>query len=810
MPKIKTIKQTLFITPTTQRANEIQKKYNKNYNFLKVITLNNLINELFEIYDSNKLLLDKNIALHIIASLISKSSNDYFKYLSNSKGSLEINETIETIYEFFIKLQTNDISIESFNYPTTKQDALIGLYKSYQDYKSSHNLVDKSDILDMALNMALINISDYLSKYDEVYVDEFEIENIKLTGSKKEQQLLNKILQNSSKKVDKKQKTADTNLYQNFAFNSYDEVRTAIKIAKKLLLDDNTLTQEDIVIISSDFAEYSVYYKILSDEYGMKLYDTIGVPLNSFDKSNNDYLVRKAILDYKEKVKRDISTLKYLGIKYNKEILEQKILSNSFVRTKAEGILFSEANKLIGLENGYKHIIFIGSDITHFPPTQSKNFLYTDKESIEKFNTNNIYDASVTLYNELKRLSDNLYIVTATYKSKRKLSQSIIIDKNIDNEFDISDIQSRNDLLKSDNNRIVEDGLQKYQNSISSSAFTSFDGDIDAEFPQGKKLSASALNTYEKCPMQYYFSSVLKLNAPEDSQDGFDIAGRGTLMHECFEYFVKAAKKDSNDFLNKPKKELYDIMLNCSNQAYKSNAIQKIIGDKEENIYHKIDLAVLQNGLEDIQSQNKSELAKFVDYFIKNKFEGFKNSNPEELFMLDSEFNVIDLDNKTPNEIEQISKNNRFIKGFIDRLDNLEDGVNIIDYKSSVGSKNIKDFKSESLKDYQLGIYMLYATQKYPNKNNYSAHLLSFKEKDKPSSQDYNTSISIPYNNRGTIIEFDNEYIKTIKQQINKISANISNGKFTFDNRDEKTCEYCNYKHICHQAVLDKEIKDEQ
>ena len=198
MPKIKTIKQTLFITPTTQRANEIHKEYSKNYNFLKVITLNNLINELFEIYDSNKLLLDKNIALHIIASLISKSSNDYFEYLSNSKDSLEINETIETIYEFFIKLQTNDISIESFNYPTTKQDALIGLYNLYQDYKSSHNLVDKSDIL----NMALINISDYLSKYDEVYVDEFKIENIKLTGSKKEQQLLNKILQNSSKKVD--------------------------------------------------------------------------------------------------------------------------------------------------------------------------------------------------------------------------------------------------------------------------------------------------------------------------------------------------------------------------------------------------------------------------------------------------------------------------------------------------------------------------------------------------------------------------------------------------------------------------------
>ena len=48
-----TISQTLILTATTTRANELQKKYNDKYNFLKVITLDYLIFELFGIYDDS-------------------------------------------------------------------------------------------------------------------------------------------------------------------------------------------------------------------------------------------------------------------------------------------------------------------------------------------------------------------------------------------------------------------------------------------------------------------------------------------------------------------------------------------------------------------------------------------------------------------------------------------------------------------------------------------------------------------------------------------------------------------------------------
>jgi RecB family exonuclease len=418
---------------------------------------------------------------------------------------------------------------------------------------------------------------------------------------------------------------------------------------------------------------------------------------------------------------------------------------------------------------------------------------------VKYFYANSIYGSSKTLYDELKRLSENLYIVTASYKDKRKLSPSIIIDKDIKESFNISDIQSRGDVVKS-GKKIECEELKEYQESIISKEFSTYDGANLGSFSNGDKLSASALNTYAKCPLQYYFSYILRLNAPKDEIEGFDAAQRGSYMHLCFEMFVKEIKKQKLQSLDK--KSLYSLMKQISEEAYKSDEIQGLI--KEENINHIIEKTVLQNGLDDIESQNKAELAKFVDYFVENEFDFFQNSNAEELFMLDDNFKPIDLETLSEEKIQQIDKEKRFIKGFIDRLDNLKDGVNIIDYKSSVGSKNKKDFTKENLKDYQLGLYMLYATQKYPNRKEYNAHLLSFKDGDSKPLQYYDTSISLSTKNH-----YDDEYEKTLKTQIKTIQKQINSGEFAFNNSDETVCKWCNFTHICHQNVLTKENSHE-
>ena len=757
-----------------------------------------MVIELFEIYDDSSIILDEYIASNLIYQLIETNPNcDYFSYLDANSESLKL------IYDYFVKLRINDVKIEDFHYSKEKEKSLKKLFTSYKKYIKENKLADSADIYKVAIK----HIDKYLKQFESVFVDSFKIENINLVSSKHEEELLQKIKKNKlSKNIGRPRKRYENTLYRNDAFNSYDEVRIAIKIAKKLI--PNGANENDIIIVTSDSREYLPYYYNLLEEYGMQGYDTTGVPLNVFAKNLKDLehhkniKVQKAYWKFQEQYNKIISLSNHFNIAINRENLQATLMKNSMVRSSKRGVLFTDLNKFISLQDRYKHIIFIGTDITHFPPKSKDNFLFSQTQTQNMFYGNNIFDSSKTLYNELKRLSDNLYIVTSTYKGKRKLSPSLIIDKNIDNPFNVDTINSRNDLLKN-SKRIDEKELEQYQQSVSSKEFTSFDGLDLGKFSQGDKLSASALNTYQKCPMQYYFNSVLKLNAPKDEQDGFDAQQRGSLMHLCFELFVNEIKSLNINEQNMNTNYLYKIMLDISNIAFNHKETLDNIGGKDKiNINHHIDLTVLQNGLDDI-NENKGELAKFVDYFIANKFEYFKNSNCEELFMLDSDFKVIDLqglepkDEKDKKELKEIDDEHRFIKGFVDRLDNLKEEVNIIDYKSSVKSYSQNDFifKDNKLKNYQLGIYMLYAMQKYPNKS-YKAHLLSFKD------QNYNDNISI--DNK----IFDNDYSTKMKELIKDIQQKINSGNFSFDNSDEKVCEHCNYKHICHQAVLNKEIAD--
>ena len=530
-----------------------------------------------------------------------------------------------------------------------------------------------------------------------------------------------------------------------------------------------------------------MFYNLL-EEYGMLGYDTAGIPLYQFSKNDTGlkyhqlYRVQQKYWKYEEQTAQALALAKQFRVQVDEGSLRESIKQSLKVAKPKEGILFTKPNKFIGLQNGFKHIIFIGSDITHFPPKQNKNFLYTTQEATTLFGENTLFEASQTLYDEMKRLGEHLYIVTATYKGKRKLAPSIIIDKNLE-PFDVADIQSKRDILLQ-NKRFEDPKLTPFQKSITIKEFTPFDGKNIGEFTQGNKLSASSINIYVKCPLQFYFSYVLGLQAPQNEEEGFDSAGLGNLIHKCFELFVKNPKPHTAS-----KQELYEYIYGISEQAFQDEEIRAIIG--QENINHKIALTNLQKGLDDVNSTEKSHLAKFVDYYIEQGFDDFKNSHPEEQFMLDDAFNVV----------EPLDEKRRFIKGFIDRLDDLAEHVNIIDYKSSLSSYKKEDFyldeeKHPQLKNFQLGIYMLYASKKYPQKSR-SAHLLSFKEK-KPK-----------------IIELTNEqfngfYESEIKKQIKDVQHKINSGMFCYDNSDEKVCQYCNFSSLCHQAVLDKEIADEQ
>ena len=783
-----TLSQSLYITYSNQKARDMKSCRNINA-FDKVITLDNLIVELFE-HNNFQIIIDEMIASSIMYKIIQSNHIKYFSYLNKDALSLE------TIYNFIVKCKRNNIAFEAL-LNSDKLDAIIELDKAYQKYKQENNLVDIADVEQIVLTnlsmkksnninkLVLSPYINYLGKYKFIYIDNFIVKNINYFKSYKQEMILRFQLGNPIEKDFIEEIVPKIIKPSNQVFDNIDEVKTAIKIARQLL--ESGENSDEILIVASDIQEYAPLYKLFLDEYELKGYSSIGTSLNSFYNSDNKK-VKIALNQYKSKIESLSTFYTKLGLIFDDKIKENIKLSTLILDDKI-GIEMTEPNQLVGLSKRYKHIIFIGTDINHFPPKTSDNFLYSYEDDVKYFYANNYFTSSQTQLNEIKRLSENLYIITASYSGKRELSASILIDSEFDDVIDISDIKSVSQLALENSTIVPNDETKEYYESISSEEFTKYDG-LAVSDVKATHLSASQINKYLSCPLSYLYSNKIKLQAPSQDEEGFDVMEQGSLMHLCYELFGKYIKK--NHVKTTDKDELYKIMYDISFEAYNDEETTKNRDD--ENIHHQIFLSTLQSGLQD--DRTLGLLAKFVDYYIENahEFDYFKNSEFEKEFALDEELK--------PYSIKDEDDKNYFIRGFIDRFDNLESHINIIDYKSKKMKAKIDREKMEQiaeLQDVQLALYVLYTSQEYNNKEYYSS-LLSFKGEH---SYYHFANIANIDDIKDTQY-YSDEYESKLKQIIFKTKDNIENGKFGFDKSDEQMCEWCDIKNICHASILNK------
>ena len=770
-----TLQQNLYITYSNQRARDL--KAHGSLNPLdKVITLDQLILETFE-KNNFQIIIDDTIGSSIIYKLIQDHDIKYFNYLESDADSLN------TIYSFIVKCNRNDASFNLL-IGDGKLSAIDKINTLYQAYKKRHNLVDISDIEGTVLDSWNDEI---LSKYNAVFVDDFNVEEICFIKSKKQEHILEKLEKYTTMPT---QETVLINpqIIQPLSevFDSIDEVKTALKIARKLLEEGES--PNEIIIVASDIAEYAPLYKLFLNEYGLKGYSSVGTPLSSFHNTSEPK-VQNALNQYKSQLRSMEALYAKLGLTLSNTAKESMKASMKILDDKI-GIELTEPNQLVGLNKTYKHIIFIGTDINHFPPSAKDNFLYSYEDDINYFYANNYFTSSQTQLEELKRLSENLYIITATYSGKRELSPSILLDGNFDETIDVKGIKSVNELALDGETVIPDSNTKEYYESITSETLTKFDGN-DVEGLKATHLSASQINKYLSCPLAYLYSNKIRLQAPDQKDEGFDVMEQGSLMHLCYELFGQKIKETQNS--SRDQEELYNLMYDISFVAYthKETVEPKDKPKLVENIHHQIFLSTLQAGLKDDRATGL--LAKFVDYYIERaeEFEYFQNTEFEKAFALDNDLK--------PYALKHEDDKNYFIKGFIDRFDNLASKINVIDYKSKkIGSKSGKhketQEKIDELIDVQLALYILYAKQQYPGKEYYSS-MLSFKGESNAA-------------HFGELEHemYDDEYESKLKGIIINTKESIENGEFGFDNSDEKACGWCDFRFICHESVLGKTV----
>lgn len=642
--------QNLIITISNQKARDLQKRSTNRFD--KIISLDNFISEVFEKI-SFLSFINPYIAKEVIYKSIQSNNLEYFSYIAKNGTGLDL------ILDFLIKVERNEFSIELFH-SGAKCEALKTIQNDYSTFKKTNNLADISDIEKEVL--------EYLEKtnleeYDGVFVDSFLQDGILFAKSSLQDKII-KLLQTKYQHLAQNEtKPTNCTLYEpsQKPFDVIDEVKLALKFARKLLLDDENLTQNDICFVASNIALYAPLFRNLSTLFGVKVYDSLGIALGSFSHKSN---MPNHILDKFNQIETNAKAIQLEGKKYGFELdvtlIKSNMVENTFVLEEKIGLELTEANQLATIEKQYKHIIFVGVDMNNFPPKSSDNFLYTNDQNCEYFFGNNYFESSLFQYNALKRISENLYILHPNYKEKRQIHRSIIVNEKIERTFEADGIEEER--------KKVED--LEYLASLTSEEFSKYDG-LDVDGIKAENLSASQLGSYAKCPLKYLYTNKLKLKTPKNDSEGFEVSQEGTLMHSCFESFAKRVQGDKTLTFG----EMSKIMLEVLEDEY-----QKFLADPqneidEENIYHHAFKTTLARGL-DARNETKGLLVKFVELYDKEKesLEYFANSEFEKEFALDSELKPYKLKDKTDMGY--------FIKGYIDRLDNLSNTINIIDYKS--------------------------------------------------------------------------------------------------------------------------------
>ncbi len=271
----------------------------------------------------------------------------------------------------------------------------------------------------------------------------------------------------------------------------------------------------------------------------------------------------------------------------------------------------------------------------------------------------------------------------------------------------------------------------------------------------GKVLSASALNTYIDCPLQFYFSYVEGIEIEEDVSEELDSSEFGSIFHLVMERLYKPYE----------------------GKTVTRNLVKALLED-EKSIEDKINEGFLKfKNISDPKGYAlliKRLIVKYVQITLRYD-------------MSEAPFEYLGAEKRLTPLIKVKSGMDVPLKGFIDRIDKKET-LRIVDYKTGKGDMNFRSI--ESLFD------------------------SSFKSRNKVAFQMFLYSLLLEHNGeliaepyfirelvkgKSHRIFVDEQQKEEFKNLLIELLDQIFNPDISFcATENSKVCEYCNFNSICY------------
>ena len=205
-----------------------------------------------------------------------------------------------------------------------------------------------------------------------------------------------------------------------------------------------------------------------------------------------------------------------------------------------------------------------------------------------------------------------------------------------------------------------------------------------------KPHSVTELETYAKCPFQYFADRILRLNAPRDDEEGLSALEKGILVHQMlFEFYTNRDGQQPNAAnFAEAKRQLDEVIERATEEHRLRLSARQETAIGSDNLFWQIEKERLQIALHRwLEAERDADLPVLPRYFEVNI--GDKKSGNADAA----------LSREQPISIGGVP-----LHAKIDRID-IGDGVfNVIDYKTGSSTTRIQEiWEGRAL---QLPIYL--------------------------------------------------------------------------------------------------------
>lgn len=329
---------------------------------------------------------------------------------------------------------------------------------------------------------------------------------------------------------------------------------------------------------------------------------------------------------------------------------------------------------------------------------------------------------------------------------------------------------------------------------------------VKALYGKDIRLSASKIDTFNRCHFSYFCKYGLKVNKIQKAD--FDVLQRGTIVHFILEKLISEYKEDLES--------LTAEFIAVKTREYAEEYLSRVSGfNKTRNAKTEFIINRILRSVNDVALHIVNELRQ----------SDFKPSNFE-------------LEIGAKNSLSfPFDNGNVYVSGYVDRVDKYDGYIRIIDYKTGSRSFKLPDVLFGL--NLQMLVYLYALTRSsglpdnsaagilyQPSKRNTTDNSLAmngllpldlelYKAMEKEGKGEFVPRLRLtkdgtPYKNMAAFIEPDGfmAIFDYIEKLMRKMGNELSNGDISIspiNGKDSEACKYCDFAAVC--GIEDAEIK---